>query len=118
LDFEDQDAGGALLFSQSDRIDEQDSILGMDAYSISTQDGATVYGGVEHRRPRSPSPRRADSGMTPELALQPIRVAGPPSQLGWRLRHVRRPEFEPVVIARVPRVVVRPSLRGVEVEAA
>jgi hypothetical protein len=45
--FEDEDGSGALLFSQSDTIDAQDSILGMDTYSISTQDGATVYGGVE-----------------------------------------------------------------------
>ena len=45
--FAEEVGSGALLFSRSDRIDKQDSILGMDTYAISTQDGATVYGGVE-----------------------------------------------------------------------
>lgn len=47
--FADQD-GGALLLSQSDTIDEQDSLRGEDTYSISTDDGATFYGGVESAR--------------------------------------------------------------------
>jgi Immunity protein 10 len=36
-----------LLFSQSDTVDEQDSFLGMDTYCVSTDSGATFYGGVE-----------------------------------------------------------------------
>jgi hypothetical protein len=38
---------GRTAVLTSDRTDEQDSMLGMDTYSISTQDGARVYGGVE-----------------------------------------------------------------------
>jgi len=43
-------AGGwrpALLFSRSDTVDEQDALLGMDTYCISTEGGATFYGGIE-----------------------------------------------------------------------
>jgi hypothetical protein len=39
--------GRVLLVSQSDGIDEQDSLGGMDTYALSTEGGATVYGGVE-----------------------------------------------------------------------
>ena len=39
--------GGALVVSRADAINGQDSLLGMDTYALSTQDGATVYGGVE-----------------------------------------------------------------------
>jgi hypothetical protein len=46
LGFETDD-GAALLLSLSDQVDEQDSLLGIDSYAISTADGATVYGGVE-----------------------------------------------------------------------
>ena len=43
----EQDGVGVLLFSRSDVTDEQDSLLGMDTYSLSTESGATFYGGVE-----------------------------------------------------------------------
>lgn len=48
--FADEDSLGALLFSQSDTIDEQDSFLGFDTYCVSTDTGATFYGGVESAR--------------------------------------------------------------------
>src|ERR1700724_1785095 len=48
--FADDDGASALLFSRSDTIDEQDALLGIDTYSISTDDGATFYGGVASAR--------------------------------------------------------------------
>ena len=48
--FADEDSLGALVFSQSDTVDEQASLLGMDSYSVSTDSGATFYGGVESAR--------------------------------------------------------------------
>ncbi|HZA35788.1 MAG TPA: Imm10 family immunity protein [Vicinamibacterales bacterium] len=45
--FADEDGVGVLLISRSDMIDEQDSSLGMNTYSISTEDGGTFYGGVK-----------------------------------------------------------------------
>jgi hypothetical protein len=50
LGLANEDGVGALLFSRSDTIDEQDALLGMDTYSVSTDDGATLYGGVESAR--------------------------------------------------------------------
>jgi Immunity protein 10 len=38
--------GDALVFQLADSFDEQDALLGMDTYSISTAMGATVYGGI------------------------------------------------------------------------
>lgn len=50
LGLANEDGVGALVFSQSDPIDEQDALLGMDTYSVSTDDGATFYGGIESAR--------------------------------------------------------------------
>ena len=50
LGLADKDGVGTLLFSRSDTIDEQDALLGMDTYSVSTDEGATFYGGVESAR--------------------------------------------------------------------
>ena len=47
LGFANQDGFGVLLFSQSATIDEQDALLGMDTYCVSTDDGETFYGGIE-----------------------------------------------------------------------
>jgi len=47
LGLRDEEGAWALLFSLSDMSDDQDAFLGMDTYCISTQDGATFYGGVE-----------------------------------------------------------------------
>ena len=46
IGFRSQD-GRSLVVSRPDAIDDQDSLLGMDTYALSTQDGATFYGGVE-----------------------------------------------------------------------
>jgi hypothetical protein len=35
-----------LVFQLADRIAQQDALLGLDSYSISTAAGHTVYGGV------------------------------------------------------------------------
>jgi len=39
-------ADEALVFQLANRLDDQDAMLAMDSYSISTGAGATVYGGV------------------------------------------------------------------------
>jgi hypothetical protein len=39
-------ANEGLIFQLADRIERQDSMLGMDSYSVSTASGATMYGGV------------------------------------------------------------------------
>ncbi|HEX5575685.1 MAG TPA: Imm10 family immunity protein [Gemmatimonadales bacterium] len=39
-------ANEGLIFQLADRIEHQDSMLGMDSYSLSTASGATMYGGV------------------------------------------------------------------------
>jgi hypothetical protein len=45
--FADDAGKQALLFSRPDTVGEQDSRVGMDTYCISTERGATFYGGVE-----------------------------------------------------------------------
>ena len=69
--------GRALLVSRSDVIDEQDSLLGMETYALSTDDGATVYGGVESAELEGPSLKlrlRAESaaalGLPSDLRLR------------------------------------------------
>jgi hypothetical protein len=47
LGFQGEDGAPLLVVSRSDTSDEQDAFLGIDTYCISTQDGATFYGGVE-----------------------------------------------------------------------
>ena len=39
-------ANEGLIFQLADQMERQDSMLGMDSYSLSTTSGATTYGGV------------------------------------------------------------------------
>ena len=41
-------SGRALVFQLAHEFDDQDRALGMDTYAISTDTGATIYGGVTH----------------------------------------------------------------------
>jgi hypothetical protein len=79
LGFAGEEGVGALIFSRSDTIDEQDALLGMDTYSVSTADGATFYGGIESLRM---------TGMDLELQLtaEAADVLGVPRELLLRLQ--------------------------------
>jgi immunity protein 10 of polymorphic toxin system len=83
--FADEDGVGALLFSRSDTIDEQDLLLGLDTYSISTEDGGTYYGGVKSAKL---------SGMDLELQLTTEAAAALGVSDDLRLRFEDRAEAE------------------------
>jgi hypothetical protein len=80
LGLADDDGLGGLLFSQSDTTDEQDALLGMDTYSVSIDEGATFYGGVESA---------TVTGLDMELRLTPeaAGVLGVPCKLLLRFEN-------------------------------
>jgi hypothetical protein len=84
--FADEDGVGQLLFSRSETIDEQDSVLGMDSYSISTPAGATFYGGVK-------SAKLARTNLELQLTTEAAAALGLSRDLLLRLddRAERRP---------------------------
>jgi hypothetical protein len=73
------DGAGALLFSRSDAVDTQDALLGMDAYCVSTERGATFYGGVE-------SAWLSGTGLELRLRAEAAEALGLPTELVLRLR--------------------------------
>ena len=92
--FADEDDVGALLFSRSDTIDEQDSLLGVDAYSISTESGATVYGGIE-------AARLTDTQLELRLTVQAAGVLGVSNELVLRFKDAAGAETARVGLRRV-----------------
>lgn len=89
-----EEGARALLFSRSDSIDEQDALLGMDTYCISTETGANFYGGVESARLNGAALELrlgADAvgalGLPGELVLR-FRAGAPAAAAADALRHV------------------------------
>lgn len=78
LGFSDQDSLGVLLFQKSDTIDEQGSLLGLDTYSISTDAGATIYGGVE-------SASLSGTDIELHLTTEAVAMLGVPGKLLLRV---------------------------------